>query len=185
MKIKNYIIFTLIVFLATGCFKEYQSHQINISKKNIEKETKKIYEMINKRVKLEKDDFVYTHLDLPDPFQSIFDKRSASDTTPIMTPDIRNLGKVKELSELQRFEIDELKLLGVVYGTTPRERRALLKDPSGKTHVVRERELVGKNFGRVTSIKKDHIIISEETYEITGKKIVKKIPIKLEEKIEK
>jgi len=179
MKFGKYIIFMMVTFLSFGCFSEYQSRRINVSKKNVDNEAKKVYAAIQKRIKLNKDEFVYKNEDLADPFQSIFD-RKVNDTTPIITPDIITRGSVSKISELQRFDLDELKLVGVVYGTTSNDRRALLKDPTGKTHNIKEREFVGKSSGRVSSIKKDRIIIKEETYEITGKRILKQIPIKLE-----
>jgi Tfp pilus assembly protein PilP len=179
MKLKKYIIFIVITILSTSCFSEYQSRRTSVSAKNNENKAKQVYAEIQKKIKLDRDSFIYTKDDLPDPFQSIFDSKTA-ESTPIITSDIRTVGNVTKISELQRFDIDELRLVGLVYGTTSNDRRGLLKDPTGKTHNVRERELVGKNFGRISSIKKDRIIVNEETYEITGKRIVKKIPIKLE-----
>ena len=175
----KYMVFVISLILFVGCFPKYQSRVSDVSKKNAQK-TNEILAKIQKRVNPKKDDFVYTSDDLPDPFQSIFDKK-ITEVTNIVTPDIRTIGNVTKISELQRFDIDELKLVGLIYGTTSNDRRALLKDPTGKTHQVKERDLVGKNFGRISSIKKDRIIINEETYEITGKRIVKRIPIKLEE----
>jgi len=179
MRLEKYIVFIVVSILSVGCFSGYQSRKTTHSKRNIDKEAKKVYAAIQKRIKLNKDEFVYVNEDLADPFQSIFDKKTG-DNAVILTPDIRNVGNISQISELQRFDLDELRLVGVVYGTTSNDRRALLKDPTGKTHNVREREFIGKSSGRISSIKKDKIIVKEETYEITGKRIVKRIPIKLE-----
>jgi len=182
MRFEKYIIFIVVAILSTGCFSEYQSKKSVTSKRNIDKEAKKIYAAIQKEIKLDKDEFVYVNEDLPDPFQSIFDRKSTdtSNATALLTPNARNINNTSKIFELQRFELDELRLVGIVYGTTSNDRRALLKDPTGKTHNIKERAFVGKSFGRISSIKKDRVIVKEETYEITGKRIVKKIPIKLE-----
>jgi len=181
MKFGKYIIFIVVTVLSIGCFSEYQSRKTTVSKRNIDKEAKKVYAAIQKRIKLNKDEFVYVNEDLPDPFQSIFDRKTTeTSSASILTPSTTRINNINKISELQRFELDELRLVGIVYGTTSNDRRALLKDPTGKTHNIKERAFVGKSFGRISSIKKDRVVVKEETYEITGKRIVKKIPIKLE-----
>ncbi len=178
-KFKKYIIFIVITILASGCFPEYHSQKNLSARKSKKKDINKIYDAIMKKRDLGEEPYVYPDHKLPDPFQSIFDKK-VSDNTPIITPDIKVTENISKISELQRFDLDELKLVGLIYGTTSNDRRALLKDPTGKTHNVREREFVGKNSGRILSIKKDRIIINEESYELSGKRIVNRIPIKLE-----
>ena len=66
-------------------------------------------------------------------------------------------------------------------GTILNDRRGLLLDPTGKTHIIREGELLGKNYGRVSSIKKDRIEIREITYDAHGGQKARKIKIDLEE----
>ena len=178
-KFKKYTIFIIVVFLVSGCFPEYHSRKNLAKRSDKKKDINKIYDAIMKKIDLEGDTYVYPDHKLPDPFQSIFDKK-VGDSTPIITPDIKVTENISKISELQRFDLDELKLVGLIYGTTSNDRRALLKDPTGKTHNVREREFVGKNSGRILSIKKDRIIINEESYELSGKRIVNRIPIKLE-----
>ena len=177
--IKKYIIFIIITIFTVGCFPEYQS-RVDSSRRKKKLDINKIYKAIMKKVETEEDVYVYDSHDLPDPFQSIFHKKTGN-AAPIVTADIKVTENVTKISELQRFDLDELKLVGVIYGTTSNDRRALLKDPTGKTHTVRERDFVGKNSGRVSAIKKDRIIILEESYELSGKRIINKIPIKLEE----
>lgn len=178
-KFKKYIIFIIITILASGCFPEYHSQKKLSTRKDKKKDINKIYDGIMKKINLGNDNYVYPDHKLADPFQSIFDKK-VNDTSPIITPDIKIADNISKISELQRFDLDELKLVGLIYGTTSNDRRALLKDPTGKTHNVRERDFVGKNSGRIVSIKKDKIIINEESYELSGKRIVNRIPIKLE-----
>ena len=179
MKFEKYIIFIIVSILSVGCFSEYQPRHTSLSQRNIDKEGKKILEAIQKRMNLNKDEFIYANEGLSDPFQSIFDKKiGETSSLPVMS--MRTVANISKISELQRFDLDELTLVGVIYGTISNDRRALLKDSTGKTHNVREREFIGKSSGRISSIKKDRIIVREETYEITGKRIIKKIPIKLE-----
>ena len=61
---------------------------------------------------------------------------------------------------LQKHEIDNYHLRGVVWNTdTP---KGLVEDPEGIGHVVELGTLIGKNWGKVTQIKPDELIITEE-----------------------
>ena len=66
----------------------------------------------------------------------------------------------ENLTELQRFELDKLKLVAVVVGTaTP---MAMVEDPAGKGHTVKIGTLVGKRFGQVKHIRRGEIVVQEE-----------------------
>jgi type IV pilus assembly protein PilP len=82
-------------------------------------------------------------------------------------------------SELQRFDIDQLKLVGVVVGTaTP---IAMVEDPTGLGHVVREGTLMGKHWGQVKHIRRGEIIIQEEFRDFTGRRVSHLVPLKIPE----
>jgi len=179
MKFKKYIIFVFIVIFSVGCFPEYHSQKKSSSKRDVNKDANKVYDAIMKKVELNQDPYIYPDHKLPDPFMTIFDGKSEA-PAPVVLTGIKNSQSASNVSDLQRFDLDELTLVGLVYGTTSNDRRALLKDPTGKTHNVRERAFVGKDSGRISSIKKDRIIINVESTELSGKRIVDRIPIKLE-----
>jgi type IV pilus assembly protein PilP len=82
-------------------------------------------------------------------------------------------------TELQRFDIDQLKLVAVVVGTaTP---IAMVQDPSGLGHVVREGTLMGKHWGQVKHIRRGEIIIQEEFRDFTGRRVSHLVPLKIQD----
>lgn len=84
-----------------------------------------------------------------------------------------------KLTELQQYELDQLKLVAVVVGTaTP---KAMLEDPTGKGHVVKNGTLVGKHWGQVKHIRRGEIIIQEEFRDFTGRRVTHLVPMKLPE----
>ena len=175
---KKYIVLIVITIMFTGCLPEYNTSHLKAKRKDIEAYSKKRKKQIEERLNLEKEEFVYKSDDLVDPFKSIFMKNSGLATTlssGISKPDSDTV------TELQRFDLEDFKLVGVVYGTILNDRRGLLLDPTGKTHIIREGELLGKNYGRVSSIKKNRIEIREITYDAHGGQKARKIKIDLEE----
>ena len=81
------------------------------------------------------------------------------------------------LTPLQRYSIDQLALIGIVWGIS--NPHAMVQDPNGKGHVLKRGTLVGKNWGKVTRIKPDEVIISEEFRDIDGRLVVNEISLKL------
>lgn len=61
---------------------------------------------------------------------------------------------------LQKHEIDQYKLAGIVWNVD--EPRALVEDPEGQGHVVTLGTIIGKNWGKVTQIKPEELVITEE-----------------------
>jgi type IV pilus assembly protein PilP len=103
--------------------------------------------------------YVYSPIGKRDPFRSLFDKFQQGPET-------------EELTELQKFELDQLKLVGIVSRIpTP---YALVEDPDGKGHSIRRGTFIGKNWGRVSAITPDCVIIKEEYREYTGRKVTNK-----------
>ncbi len=63
-------------------------------------------------------------------------------------------------SELQSWELDQLMLVAILWGTE--QPVAMVEDPKGKGHVIRHGDLIGKKWGKVTQIKSDEVIVTEE-----------------------
>jgi len=82
--------------------------------------------------------------------------------------------KKTPLTPLQRYDISELKLTGIVWGGGV-GYRAMILAPDGKGYSVGINSLMGKNGGRVINIEKDKIVIQEKDIDLFGK--VKKINI--------
>ena len=92
--------------------------------------------------------YVYDADNKRDPFKTYFDELMMQEK------------EQRNLSELQRFDLATLKLVGVVAGTaTP---MALIEDPSGKGHTIKIGSLVGKNYGQVKQIRRGEIDVQEE-----------------------
>lgn len=115
--------------------------------------------------------YTYNAVNRRDPFKTYFDELNIEQV------------ETGNLTELQRFEIDKLKLIAVVVGTaTP---MAMVVDPSGRGHTVKIGTLVGKRFGQVKHIRRGEIVVQEEFRDFTGKRIPQLKEMKLEDAVKK
>lgn len=104
--------------------------------------------------------YAYSPIGKRDPFRSFFEEFQAGAENP-------------DLTELQTFEVDQLRLTGIVTGrATP---YAMVEDPNGKGHTLTRGTLIGKNWGRVATINPDCVIIKEEYRDYTGRKVTNSI----------
>ncbi|MBI2377001.1 MAG: pilus assembly protein PilP [Deltaproteobacteria bacterium] len=100
--------------------------------------------------------YSYTPIGKRDPFRSIFEE-------------VRSAGNPTTVTELQRFELDQLKLTAVITGgITP---RALVEDPSGLGHTIARGTLIGRNFGRVEAVYASCVTVREDYRDYTGRKV--------------
>lgn len=104
--------------------------------------------------------YAYSPIGKRDPFRSLFDQLAKEEQTQQLTP-------------LQKFEIDQLKLVAVV--TRIATPYAMVEDPSGKGHTLRRGTLIGKNWGRVSAINEDCVVIKEEYRDYTGRKVTNQL----------
>ncbi len=114
--------------------------------------------------------YTYDAVGRRDPFKTYFDELVLVDND------------AKNLTELQRVELDKLKLVGMVTGTaTP---MAMVEDQSGRGFTVKIGTLVGKRFGQVKSIRRGEVVVQEEFRDFTGKRIpvYKSLKLDLDEK---
>jgi type IV pilus assembly protein PilP len=65
------------------------------------------------------------------------------------------------LTPLQRYDVSELKLVGILKG--PKGFRALVEDAGGKGFIIATGTLIGRGDGRVKEIHENRVVI-EETY---------------------
>lgn len=101
--------------------------------------------------------FTYADQDKRDPF---------SPSTAELLPDIGNpvasgprpdANRAKQPLEL--FALDSLKMVGTIGAGA--NAQALVKDPVGVIHRVRQGEYLGQNYGHVTVVSDDHIDLVE------------------------
>ena len=80
-----------------------------------------------------------------------------------------------QLTELQRFEIDQLKLVAIVSRVaTP---YAMVEDPNAKGHTLTRGTLIGKNWGKVSQITGECVEIKEDYRDYTGRKQSNKLQL--------
>ena len=92
----------------------------------------------------------------PDPFQPLFEAE-------VQVAPAKKKGKQKKrlpLTPLQRIDLSQLKLVGII--VSPTGNKALVEEPSGKGYVIANGTYVGRNFGRVKEILDDRVIVEEE-----------------------
>jgi type IV pilus assembly protein PilP len=68
---------------------------------------------------------------------------------------------------LQRFDLDQLKLVGIIWDV--RDPKAMILDPSGKGYVVKVNERIGRNNGYIARIREGEIIVVESATGLDGK----------------
>lgn len=69
------------------------------------------------------------------------------------------LVKISQISDLERYDTTDFKLIAVMTG--PKRIRAIIKDPSQKTHAVSVNMRVGKRKGYVRKITTASVVIRE------------------------
>jgi len=108
--------------------------------------------------------FVYNPIGKRDPFRTFLTKDNEDENGPART-------------DLQKYDIDQYKLVGIVWGN---ERpRALVQDPTGEGFVMEIGTYIGKNWGKVTQIQSDVVVVTEEYEAMDGRLIVNPIHLKL------
>jgi len=108
--------------------------------------------------------FVYNPIGKRDPFRTFLTKDNEDENGPART-------------DLQKYDIDQYELVGIVWGN---ERpRALVQDPTGEGFVMEIGTYIGKNWGKVTQIQSDVVVVTEEYEAMDGRLIVNPIHLKL------
>ena len=108
-------------------------------------------------------EYSYNPIGKRDPFRSFF-KTAGPEAITSPTP-------------LQRFEVDQYVLVGVVWGISP--AKAMVQDPVQVGHVVEAGTYIGKNWGKVTQINSDSIVVTEEYQTIDGELVTNQIVMQL------
>lgn len=119
----------------------------------------------SKKKKVEQE-FVYNPIGKRDPFQSF-----------INTDDIGGTGVGPPPTGTQKYELDQYKLVGIIWGV---ERpRALMEDPDAVGHVAEIGTYVGRNWGKITMITSGEVVVTEEYQTIDGELVVNNISMRL------
>lgn len=112
-------------------------------------------------------DYSYNSIGKRDPFRSFF-VEAGGDVDPDTGP----------RTPLQLFDIDQYKLTGVVWNVP--QPRGMVQGPDGVGYVVEIGTLIGKNWGKVTQISPEEIVVTEEYRDpIENELIVNEIKMQL------
>ena len=114
-------------------------------------------------------DSVYRPKSERDPFKSFVATRTKATVRTDKSHRIK--------TPLQRYSLDQLKVVGIIAGG--QMRRALLQDDVGKGYVVSPGDAVGSEGGKIASIRKDCIIIESTYRDVLGNEKVRRITKKL------
>ncbi len=86
-----------------------------------------------------------------DPFRPIIPKES---------PGQKNSGSATT-PPLQRYDIEQLKLVGIIVSENQEKKMAIVQDSRGRSYVITKGTIMGKNRGTVAKILDDQVIIEE------------------------
>lgn len=117
-------------------------------------------------------DYSYEGADGLDPFQE-WEAEQKDEEPKVLTEEE---AEKRNLAPLERWSLDELTLLGVVWGVD--NPKAMIQDPSGKVHIVKKNAKIGLNGGYIAVVREGEIVIvesfetdTEVKYETRVKKI--------------
>ena len=88
---------------------------------------------------------------------------------PFRQPKLKVASDVNEggtIPELERFEVEQFKLIGVISGL--KKNKALLTSPDGKMHIVSENMRLGNRHGLIRKIAPGTVLIEEKVVNLLG-----------------
>jgi len=168
----SFMLFVAIVFaLLSGCSNEYKIETFDY-KAEYDRVSKTKSSDSNKRKDVEivditkrKSNYRYSAVGKKDPFRSYFG-------------DMASLTKEKKIvSELQNFDISDLRITAIIWGVT--EPRVVIVAPDGKSYVIKAGSFIGKNWGKISRILPDKIEIVETYKDPLGRKILNRLYLEL------
>src|SRR5437879_7378468 len=106
-----------------------------------------------------------------------YDAKSRRDPLQSLTKMIKSASLQSQMHTLQRVQISDMKLLGIMWGGYG--YFGLIQTPEGKGYTVKEGMLLGTNNGVIKTITDKAIIVAEPTLDIAGRKSTKEVEILL------
>jgi type IV pilus assembly protein PilP len=98
------------------------------------------------------------------------------------TLDLRPDTPAEPLTPLQRYELPQLRLAGVLLEAVP--PRAMLEDNSGMGFIVTPGTPIGRNRGVVTVIEPRRVIVEEKVLDFYGKEQVQRVVLEMPQETE-
>jgi type IV pilus assembly protein PilP len=127
----------------------------------------------------QKSDYFYDPTGKADPFRPLF----ATEALERVMPAKQKVKKPRmPLTPLQRIELSNLKLVGVIISASG--NKAMVEEPSGKGYIISRGTYVGTNFGRVKQILKDRVVVEEEIKDyLSGETKLQPKELRLQKKV--
>lgn len=116
------------------------------------------------------EDYKYDPRGKRDPFQPYEEVRPIEFGEEVLEPSL----------PLQRFNLDQLSLVGVIWGG--KKPLAMLVDDSNKVYYVREQDPIGRNGGMVAKIREGEIVVLEVYIDGVGNKAYRPRVLKLQKR---
>ena len=161
------MLFALQCILLPACGsdepKTDQKNKIVKKKKAAKKKVsvKKIKEKPAPKEKNEYKDYFYDATGKPDPFVPLI-----TEIEPPRKPDEQLSTQKTPLTPLQKYGLDELKLVAII--KSGERYSALFEDLSEFGYIVKENTLIGNNGGVIRKITYDKVIVEEKAYNSSG-----------------
>ncbi len=125
--------------------------------------------------------FVYDPKGKMDPFRSVFVAQRRAREGGRIRIDADEGRRNIPLTPLQKVAVSQLKVVGIIMA--PTGNKALVQDPEGKGYVITKGTYVGSNFGQVTKILRDRIVVEEEVEDFfTGQMNLQTVDLMLQKK---
>jgi len=153
------------LFLIWGCEGGSQTPRVTVAKRQQSHRTppKKNEEKVVDEKK--EDPYTYNPVGKRDPFK------------PFIALGPKKPVSKAPLTPLQRYDVSELKLVGILKG--PRGYRALVEDAGGKGFIIGKGTLIGRENGKVKEIHEDRVIVEQRYKDIFGQMKHREITIPL------
>ena len=148
--LKALLIAILSVFLILGCEGGSKPSKVTVVKRAPRQKPPPKKEEVKLVEEKKEPPYTYNPVGKRDPFKPF-----------IAIGPRKTVRKKAPLTPLQRYDVSELKLVGILKG--PGGYRALVEDAGGKGFVLGKGTLIGPGDGRVKEIHENRVII-EETY---------------------
>ena len=108
-----------------------------------------------------------------DPFRPLFKETpKAQSKTATYVSTVTN-----PTAALEKIDLSQLKLTGIILAASG--NRALVKEASGRGHVISAGSRIGIHGGRVAQVLKDRVIVKEEMIDVAGRLFFQHTEIKL------
>jgi len=142
------------LFLLTAC----QQTDINEVKKEIEKEKKLAVSFLPDSLELKEHEKIkYLGAGLKSPFRhTISEVKTAKKTLTDIKPD-----ENRKKGELEEYPLTNFQMLGTIMSEKDENLQAIVSNGRGKVFIISEGDYIGKNDGKISSIREGIIELEE------------------------